>query len=355
MAKLDPAAQRAQLAEQRHKVDFDSYDVTVDELVRRVGKSRIEIAPAYQRQFRWDVERQSRLIESLLLGIPVPSLFMATNVDDVKGTRWEVVDGLQRLLSLVNYLGDPSTRATARLDGHPTALAGLDKLSLLEGLRADQLPTDIRTGLEDRPIKVIVLNDKSDLRVRFDLFERLNTGGIRLTDQEVRECVYMGDFVNLLDELANTESFRTVVKLPVGQQRDGTAQEYVLRFFAFLERYTAFDHSVKDFLNDFCAEATDAPHLDQRRRVFTKTFDYLAAAFPEGLKSRKSTTAVNLFEGVAVGAALALQQDATLNTPASLDWVTSDAIKKVTTGATNDRSRVRGRVELSRDHFLAGK
>lgn len=355
MANVDPAKQRAQLADQRHKVDFDSYDVTVDELVRRVGKSRIEIAPAYQRQFRWDVERQSRLVESLLLGIPVPSLFMATNVDDVKGTTWEVVDGLQRLLSLVNFLGDADTRSAAKLDGKPTALGGLEKLTLLEGLLAEDLPADIRTGLEDRPIKVIVLNDKSDLRVRFDLFERLNTGGIRLTDQEVRECVYMGEFVNLLDELAKSDSFRSVVKLPVGQQRDGTAQEYVLRFFAFLERYRSFDHSVKDFLNDFCADAAADPQLDERRKTFSATFEYLASAFPHGLKSRKSTTAVNLYEGVAVGAALALQQKPDLSAPVNFDWVTSDGIKKVTTGATNNRSSVSGRIELSRDHFLAGK
>jgi uncharacterized protein with ParB-like and HNH nuclease domain len=72
MGRPDAPAQRRQLQEQRRKVDFDSYDVTVDELIRRVAKRRIEIAPAYQRQFRWDDERQSRLIESILLGIPVP-------------------------------------------------------------------------------------------------------------------------------------------------------------------------------------------------------------------------------------------------------------------------------------------
>ncbi|MBD8477697.1 DUF262 domain-containing protein [Microbacterium sp. CFBP 8794] len=355
MAKVDPAEQRAQLTDQRHKVDFDSYDVTVDELVRRVGKDRIEIAPAYQRQFRWDSKRQSRLIESLLLGIPVPSLFMATNVDQTRGTTWEVVDGLQRLLSLVNFLGDPATRAGANLDGDPTSLTDLDKLTLLEGYSAKDLPTDILTGLEDRPIKVIVLNDKSDLRVRFDLFERLNTGGIRLTDHEVRECVYMGEFINLLDELAQTPDFKTVVRITESQQRDGTAQEYVLRFFAFLERYAAFDHSVKDFLNDFCADAATTPRADARRKVFSKTFSYLATVFPDGLKSRKGTTAVNLFEGISVGAALALQQDPSLAVPTSLDWVTTDEIKKVTTGATNNRASVSGRVKLSRDHFLAGK
>lgn len=361
MVKVDPARQRAELSEQRHKVDFDSYDVTVDELVRRVGAGRIEIAPAYQRQFRWDAERQSRLVESLLLGIPVPSLFMATNVSEDVGVTWEVVDGLQRLLSLVNFLGDDSTRAAVGLRdskgnlSRPLTLTGLEKLESLDRQAASDLPTDIVTGLQDRPIKVIVLNDKSDLRVRFDLFERLNTGGIRLTDQEVRECVFMGAFVNLLDELSKTPEFSTVVRLPAGKQKDGTAQEYVLRFFAFLERYDEFDHSVKDFLNDFCADASDTPQIDVRRKVFTDTFQYLAVAFPNGLRSRMGTTPVNLFEGISVGAAQALRQEPSLAQPSKLDWVKSDALRKVTTGATNNRASVRGRIELSRDHFIAGK
>ena len=82
MVAHDPMQQRQQLAEQRRKVDFDTYDVTVDELIRRVERGRIDIAPIYQRQFRWDFTRQSRLVESILLGIPVPPLFMATNLVD---------------------------------------------------------------------------------------------------------------------------------------------------------------------------------------------------------------------------------------------------------------------------------
>src|SRR5450755_2232136 len=178
MPPEDAAQQRSQLQDQRRKVDFDSYDITVDELVRRVARGRIEIAPAYQRQFRWDEARQSRLIESLFLGIPVPPLFFATSVDEVEATRWEDVDGLQRLLTLVNYLGDGEARHVARLYGPPLRLTGLEILKSLDGDAADDLPADLRDGLYDRPMKVIVLNDKSDLQVRFDLFERLNTGGI---------------------------------------------------------------------------------------------------------------------------------------------------------------------------------
>jgi len=353
MVKADPAAQRAQLHEQRRKVDFDTYDITVDELVRRVALQRIEIAPAYQRQFRWDETRQSRLIESLLLGIPVPPLFMATNVDEGRGTRWEVVDGLQRLLSLTNFLGDPATRSVARLTGTPLTLQGLEKLSELDGQAADRLPADIRTGLEDRPIKVIVLNDKSDLQVRFDLFERLNTGGVRLTDHEVRECVFMGDFIDLVSDLAQSDDFKRVVVLPKSSQHDGTAQDYVLRFFAFLEQYQNFDHSVKDFLNSYCADAARDPRLASRRAEFERTFEYLARVFPGGLKSRKGMTPVNLYEGVAVGAALALRRKAQLPVPDSVDWVASGDMKALTTGATNSRARVAGRIEKSRDHFLA--
>jgi hypothetical protein len=293
MPFANPSTQRTQLQQQRRKVDFDSYDITVDELVRRVARGRIEIAPAYQRQFRWDANRQSRLIESIMLGIPVPPLFMATNTDVEAGTSWEVVDGLQRLLTLTNFLGDSETREAARLYGKPLSLVGLEILPSLDRQTAAELPVDLRTGLEDRPIKVIVLNDKSDLQVRFDLFERLNTGGVRLTDHEVRESVFMGEFVDLLTEISGTEHFKTVVRLPRARQIDGTPQDYVLRFFAFHDAYMSFNHSVKEFLTDYCAGAAKEPNLDERRKLSSTTFDLLARTFPEGLKTRKGTTPVS--------------------------------------------------------------
>lgn len=350
---MDAANQRTELQRQRRKVDFDSYDITVDELVRRVSRGRIEIAPAYQRQFRWDVARQSRLVESMLLGIPVPPLFFATNIQEDEGTKWEVVDGLQRLLSLTNFLGGAETRTVARLHGKPLRLAGLEILPGLEGLTAGELPADIRSGLEDRPVKVIVLNDKSDLQVRFDLFERLNTGGVKLTDHEVREAVYMGEFVDLLTELAQSDAFKTVVNLPDQRLKDGTPQDYVLRFFAFKDGYMHFDHSVKEFLNEYCRCAALNPNLDARREVFSRTFSLLADIFPNGLRrGRQSTTPVNLYEAVTVGTALALATKPDLAQPDSLAWVESSDLRELTTGATNDRRRVIGRIEFARDRLL---
>jgi len=344
--------QRQQLVEQRLKVDFDTYDVTVDELIRRVEKGRIEIAPVYQRQFRWDPTRQSRLIESLLLGIPVPPLFMATNWIVGQQVQWEVVDGLQRLLTLVNFAGDQAARSAAALLEPPLQLGHMEKLTELNGYGFSDLTEDIRTALEDRPIKIIVLNDKSDLQVRFDLFERLNTGGIRLTDQEVRECVYRGDFMNCVATLASSEEFKTILRLPESKWKDGTPEEYVLRFFAFLERYLEFDHSVKDFLNEFTQKAALDPRIEGRATVFKNTFEYLAKTFPDGIKSRKGITPVNLFEGLAVGAALALNITPSLNALARPAWVQSEVLRRYTTGPTNSKPRVRGRIEFCRDKFL---
>jgi hypothetical protein len=352
MMKQDPMFQRQQLAEQRRKVDFDTYDVTVEELVRRVEKNRIEIAPVYQRQFRWDPIRQSRLVESLMLGIPIPPLFMATNLMPDQKNQWEVVDGLQRLLTLVNFTGDAEARAAARLKDTALRLTQLDKLTALDNLTFSDLPEDIRTALEDRPVKVIVLNDKSDLQVRFDLFERLNTGGVALTDHEVRECVFRGPFMDMLSTLSQDEKFKTVVRLPQASWKDGTPEEYILRFFAFMDRYETFDHSVKGFLNAFTEDAAKDPRTDVRESIFHKTFQLLADTFPDGIKSRKGMTPVNLFEGVAVGAALALSGNPTLLAPKTTEWLHSDVLRRLTTGATNSRPRVAGRIEYSRDRFL---
>jgi Protein of unknown function DUF262 len=340
-----------QLKEQRRTVDFDTFDIHLQQLLAMVDEGQIWVAPAYQRQFRWDPKRCSQLIESVLLGIPVPSLFMATNPDN----SWEVVDGVQRLSSLVKFAGSTATRKKLGV-GDALVLTDLQKLTEFEGLRYEDLPANIQLHFRTRPLKVITLNDKSDSVVRYDLFERLNTGGVALTPQEIRDCVYRGDFAERLETLANTADFKTVVKLTQLQQKDGTAEECVLRFFAFLDRYKEFDHGVSSFLNDYMSEASKNFDYKKKEKIFNATFAELAKAFPDGLSrpGRKGTTPLNLYEGITVGAALALRTVDHLVIK-NLDlWMASDTLRSFTTGATNDRSAVKGRIEFCRDHF-AGK
>lgn len=360
MATPRPEDLRNELQKQRRTVDFDTYDITVDELVRRVARGRIEMSPSYQRKFRWDAVRQSQLIESVLLGIPVPPLFMATNMRPNEATTWEVVDGLQRLSTLVHFAGDEVAREKIRenspsLTANSLRLNGMELLERFNSFEFASLPSDISDSFLDRPLKAIVLNDKSDLQVRYDLFERLNTGGVKLTEQEIREAVFPGPFMDMLIALSGESDSKKVVLLPKARENDGTRQDFALRFFAFLDEYQNFDHSVRDFLLEFCEAATGDPRIEERASIYRTTFAFLAKCFPGGIRRRtQRITPVNLYEAVAVGCALALRCNPRLVPPADLSWVKGDELRELSTGATNDRRRVVGRIEYARDRFLEG-
>jgi len=345
-----------QLKSQRRTVDFDTFDIQLQQLLQMLEDGEISVAPIYQRKFRWKNDQCSRLVESVLLGIPVPSLFMATN----QSGSWEAVDGVQRLSSLAKFAGNEKLREKLQV-GDELILTGLQKLTEFEGLKYRELPSNIQFHLRTRPLKVITLNDKSDSVVRFDLFERINTGGVALSDQEIRDCVYQGEFAQKLEELAKVADFKKVVKLTPLQQDDGTAEECVLRFFAYLDNYKTFDHSVKVFLNGYMSAADKKFDYAKMGQIFQKTFSELAKAFPSGLtrpgegRARRGNTPLNLFEGVSVGAALALKQVDSLVLKDLALWMASPTLKEFTTGATNSRSAVKGRIEYCRDHFLGKK
>ena len=191
MPTATPDQLSQQLGTQRRMVDFDTFDIQLQELLRMLEEGQISVAPAYQRQFRWNPERCSHLIESLLLGIPIPNLFMATNEDNT----WETVDGVQRLSSIVKFAGSEELRKKLHLGG-VLVLQGLQKTDAFNGLTFEKLPVHIQQHLKTRPLRVVTLNDKSDKIIRFDLFERLNTGGVLLTEQEIRDCVFQGPFAD---------------------------------------------------------------------------------------------------------------------------------------------------------------
>lgn len=350
-----------QLKDQRRTVDFDTFDIHLQQLLSMLKEGQIWVSPAYQRKFRWGAERCSQLIESVLLGIPIPSLFMATNSD---GT-WEVVDGLQRLSAVVKFAGDEALRKKIIIPSGDIVstdelmLTQMSKLTKFNGLKYSELPQAIQTHFRTRPMKVITLNDKSENRVRYDLFERLNTGGVALSSQEIRDCVFQGPFANKLEELSKLPDFKSVIKFTPLQERDGTAEECVLRFFAYLDRYKKFSHSVKDFLNDYMEDATKKFDFQAKELIFKTTFSQLAAAFPNGISrfatskyARRATTPLNLYEGVSVGAALAIRERGTLIVKNIDKWMSSASLRDVTTGPTNSGPAVKGRIEFCRDRFL---
>lgn len=334
-----------QLDTQKRKVDFDTYDITVKEIVNMVAENIIDIAPEYQRLFQWRDDRQSKFIESVLLGIPTPSLFMATNPD---GT-WEVIDGVQRLSTLIHFSDNDNAKRRTDISGD-LILKDLGKLSNFNNKTFADMPKNIQMNFHLKPIKVTTLSDKSDKKVRFDLFERLNTGGLRLSDQEIRNCIYKGEFREFIKNLAQNDYFRKVVKLPKNKEDNATYEELVLKFFAYLNDQKSFVHSVVDFLNDYMEKATKKFDYNSNREIFEYVFSTLASVLPMGIR-RKAKTPVILYEAMSVGAARVYKKRTKINTNGIESWMVSKDLEVLTTGATNSQKMLTDRINYCIDKF----
>lgn len=338
-----------QLQEKRRLVSVDSYDLSVRQLIDMYSAGDIYIPKEYQRQFVWDEDRESKLIESIFLGIPVPNLFMATNVD----ATWEIVDGVQRLCTLIHYIGnDELLEAIGKKAS--LKIVGLEKVAALRETKFKQLPKSIQLGFYNRPLRVTVLNDKSDEDVRFDLFERLNTGGISLTAQEIRNCIFRGDYSESLKRLSVNSNFSACVKLKDSEQSNGTKEELVLRFFAFLDQYKEFDHSVKDFLNSYMKKHAKQGLGNSQNKLFDEVFAFIKKELPRGIaRGNRNLTPIILYEAIAVGTALAMRKNKRLRTGVLRQLVNDPKLKKLTTGATNSNKMVVGRIDYVAEALLS--
>jgi len=346
---MDSTAIQSQLDANRRSVSFDSYDVTVRQLYDMISEDIIDVTPEYQRHFVWNQERQSQLIESILLGIPVPSLFMATNKD----STWEVIDGLQRLTTIVNFIGNKDAIDKISEGCKPLQLKGLDKLDTLNGLKFDQIPKSIQLMFMTRPIRITVLNDRSDFDLRFDLFERLNTGGVILHPQEIRNCVYLGPFNQFIRECSKFPSFKNSVKVGTNAEKNGNLEELVLKFFAYYESRDQFVHSVKGFLNDYMAQKTQVfKNKKELKSLFESTFTLLEQMLPDGVvrSNRKNTTPLILFEAIAIGVADALKGGKVVDPQKLKDLLDNKTLTTLTTGATNSRKKLLERIKYVRDN-----
>lgn len=340
----------AQLETQRKKVDSDNFDVTVRELVRMVNEKELKRAPEYQRQFRWDEGRESKLVESIFLGLPVPTIFVAADKD---GT-WELVDGLQRVSTLIHYVADPLESVTSVDKTEPLILTELEKLTEFNGKKFSDLPTALQLSFQKRPLRLTALSDKSDLDVRFDMFERLNTGGIELTPQEIRACIFRGTFNDFLKTLAANPDFDVLLKLQQSNESDGTREEIVLKFFAYLENRPKFDGRVKEFLNNYMKSLPIDYDYDTRRELFFQTVKSLRNTIGGPILRRTANwTPINLMEAVLVGAAELIQSGYLQFSP-TIGWMDDERLTKTSSKGTNTRSYLNGRIDRARE-LLGGE
>lgn len=311
-----------------------------------MGASReLNSTPIYQRKFRWDPARESALVESLYLGLPVPPLYVATNND---GT-WEVVDGVQRISTLLHYVhNDPVVLKKIGKEA-PLSLTGLRKLTSFNGKNFDEMPTPLKLHFNKRIISITALSDKSDRSIRFDLFERLNKGGISLSTHEVRGCVYRGPFSKFLRRLAKNRDFQSLLKLRKAQKDDGTSEELVLKFFAYLNNRPAFDEAVTEFLNTYMELAGNAFDYDNSEKLFNKVCRVLAEGIGGPvLRTGTHVTPLNQLEAIMVGAAELLRSGSEVQVPANKKWLDDNELVEHSTKGTNTRGALNGRIDRAR-------
>ncbi len=226
------------------KLVTQAYDLSIQTLVEQWHQRGIDV-PSFQRGFVWDDVRASRLIESLLVNIPIPVLYLA-ETDDAK---WEVIDGQQRIRSVVRFVdGDFS-------------LKGLGILGDLNGCFYDNLPARERRYLMTRTMRAVVLAPESHPNIKFEVFERLNTGSIALNAQEVRNSLFRGPFVDLLHDLADAPALRQLIGGTKPRPRM-VDEELILRFFALRDAIVTYQPPLLRVLNEF---AMANRHAGKRR------------------------------------------------------------------------------------------
>lgn len=338
---------QSELESQRQRVDVEHVDMTVRELVRMAAEGELIRAPEYQRKFRWTELSESRLIESILLGLPVPAIYVAANPNG----SWELVDGLQRVSALIHFTaeGEVRDRLLDEIGREGSlVLCELEKLPSLNGLTFADLPTPVRLSFMKRMLRVTALSDKSDREVRFDLFERLNTGGVALSPQEVRSCVYKGKFSVVLDELAGSPDFKALIKLQRRRERDGTREEQVLKFFAYLDYRDEFKGDVKGFLNKCFEKMSNLEDFSRMKEEFSGViFDLRKVVDGAFVRPGYALTPLNQFEAVLVAAA-ELRREGEPLAPLT-GWLSDRSLVEASTGGTNSRSMLQRRIERARE------
>lgn len=242
--KTKGESESLELPEQKRKVFTDQGDPEIDSLYRKWKDGDLDIQPDFQRGFVWDIVKASRLIESILLDIPLPVIYLSQEKD---GKEY-VIDGQQRLTSFFSFidgkLPDPELPF-----GKDFRLSSLNVFTEIIGKFFKDLPRELQKKIRFYKIRTITFRKESEQDLKFEVFERLNTGSVSLNDQELRNCIYRGKYNDLLWELSEDKIFRELlgIKRPERRMRD---VELVLRFASFYHStYINYKPPMKKFLN----------------------------------------------------------------------------------------------------------
>ena len=349
-----------QIQKEQRIIDFDTREFTieyiVDKYLKRIDEDKNDIyVPDYQREFVWDYVRQSKLIESIILGLPIPLIFLAENADNEN--RLEIVDGSQRIRTLAAFLKDELN------------LVGLEKLDQLNGYKFSELSDARKRKFKNTPLRMIVLSNKSTDEIRNEIFERINRGSDLLQAMEKRKGIYKGVFSNFIYEIcAKNKLFDQLTKIDNRQSKRQEKEELILRFFAlknggyenflkskgiasYLDEYLDKKNKEFEFLKDDKVEdyLKKSIKLEQYYKDFTSMLELVNKYFEYGFsKNVRHQVSRIYFEAVSVGSYMALKEKPNLKTTKQevSAWINSTDFKSIISGKyrTHIPSRIKDRI-----------
>ena len=303
----------------RAEIRSDGYPMSIGELISLYRDNELDIHPEFQRFFRWTDEQKSKLIESILLGIPIPSIFVSQRDDGV----WDVIDGLQRLSTIFQLVGQLKDESGNLVE--PLTLKKTKYLPSLEGKQWDSDSPSLSIGNANQ---LIIRRSKIDVKIilressessKYELFQRLNTGGSQLSDQELRNVILLmvnPDVYRWTELLASDENFQDCIALSDRMLSERYDLELVTRFLVFRNLEENKLRSIGDigeFLTDGIVELADAEKFSQMKSVeeaaFKDTFAALAVALGDrsfrkydlGKQRHLGGFSISAFEPIALG------------------------------------------------------
>lgn len=287
------------------EIQTDSYPMSIGELINLYRDEEIDIHPEFQRVFRWKDSQKSRFIESILLGIPIPPIFVAQG----KGGVWDVIDGVQRLSTIYEFVGIYKDEDKKELP--PSTMQGTRFLPSLEGKvwqddenEENAFTSEQRINFKRAKIDIQIIKKTSDVNTKYELFQRINTGGSQLSPQEMRNCLMImtkKSFYYWLESLANNEAFVHSTSLSERLIEEQYPLEIITRFVVY--RHVDVDtisgnEDMTDYLTDQILKIIESKqlNLEMEKQIFIDTFTYLDGLLSED-SFKKYNDAKGKFEG----------------------------------------------------------
>ncbi len=316
-----------QIKAEQQSISYDIKDFTIEYYVQKyLDKEDVDdnelYVPEYQREFIWEPTRQSKFIESIILGLPIPLIFVA----EIEETgRLEIVDGSQRIRTLAAFINNQ------------LQLSRLEKLNELNGLYFKDLKPSRQRLIKNSSMRMIVLSSRANEDIRNDMFGRINTSSVPLLPMETRRGIYRGKFMDFITDLAVNPLFKKLCPIDRHFEDRREEEELILRFFAFSEGYPKFKLNGVDLENGSVAKFVDN-YLAKQNEIFNefeivkKKSDFMAMlTFVESVFKNKGfgkhqnsqSTSRPYFEAIALGCHFALKSGKSINT-SDLSWSTLD-------------------------------